>query len=266
VIIFIGAVIAVYPNWLWFRNLDFAPVFWTMIVAKFGLVAVIWSVMIVLLAVNLVIAQRLNPAGGQRSTAEFGGIPISGNTLDNLILAAILIVSFFIASRASEQWNMVLSFLNQQPFGTTDPIFNKDIAFYVFSLPFFMFVREQLLIMLLFAGLVTVIWYIRDGGVQFIGEVLLADDRPSSIPKVKIAEKVSNHLLVLAGIMVLLVALGYHLKVYGLLYSTQGPAFGASYTDVHVRIPVFRVLMVVSLLWSFFLIYNAENWKNLKTF
>ncbi|MGB9443004.1 MAG: UPF0182 family protein, partial [Desulfobacterales bacterium] len=172
VVIFLGAVIAVYPNWLWFRNLDFAPVFWTMVVAKFGLVAVIWLVMIVLLAINLFIAQRLNPAGRQRSAAEFGGIPISGNTLDNLILAAILVVSFFIASRASEQWNMVLSFLNQQPFGTTDPIFNKDIGFYVFSLPFYMFVREQLLIMLLFAGLVTVIWYIRDGGVQFIGEVI----------------------------------------------------------------------------------------------
>jgi hypothetical protein len=257
VIIFLGAVIAVYPNWLWFKNLDFAPVFWTMIVARFGLVAVIWFVMIVLLAVNLFIAQRLNPAGGQRSAAEFGGIPISGNTLDNLILAAILIVSFFIASRASEQWNMVLSFLNQQPFEKTDPIFSKDIGFYVFSLPFYMIVREQLLIMLLFAGLVTVIWYIRDGGVQFIGEVILADNRPSSMPKVKIAEKVSNHLLVLAGIMVLLVALGYHLKAYGLLYSTQGPAFGASYTDVQVRLPVFRVLMVVSVLWSLFLIYNA---------
>ena len=97
VIIFIGAVIAVYPNWLWFKNLDFAPVFWTMIVARFGLVAIIWFVMIVLLAANLFISQRLSPTGGQRSTAEFGGIPISGNTLDNLILAAILVVSLFIA-------------------------------------------------------------------------------------------------------------------------------------------------------------------------
>ncbi len=257
VVIFVGAVIAVYPNWLWFKNLDFASVFWTMIVGKFGLVAAVWFFMIVILAVNLYIAQRLNPAGGKRPTAEIGGFPISGATLDNIILAAILIVSFFIASRASEQWNMLLSFLNQQPFGTNDPIFNKDIGFYVFSLPFYMFIREQSLIMLLFAGLVTVIWYIKDGGVQFVGEVLLADDRPSSLPKVKIAEKVGNHLLVLAGIMVLLVAVGYHLKVYGLLYSTQGPAFGASYTDVHVRIPVFRVLMVISFLWSIFLIYNA---------
>jgi hypothetical protein len=57
------------------------------------------------------------------------------------------------------------------------------------------------------------------------------------------------------------VAIGFHLKAYGLLYSTQGPAFGASYTDVHVRIPVYRALMVISLLWSLFLIYNAFRLK-----
>ena len=257
VVICVGAIIAFYPNWLWFNNMAFASVFWAMIVGKFGLASSVWFCLIVLLAANLHIAQRLNPPGAKRPTAEIGGFPLSANMLDNLILAAILVVSFFIASRASEQWNMVLSFFNQQPFGSSDPIFGKDIGFYVFSLPFYLFVREQLLILLLFAGLVTVIWYIKDGGVQFIGEVLLADDRPSQIPKVKIAEKVSNHLLVLAAIMVLLVAWGYHLKVYGLLYSTQGPAFGASYTDIHVRIPVFRALMVISVLWSVFLIYNA---------
>jgi uncharacterized membrane protein (UPF0182 family) len=37
--------------------------------------------------------------------------------------------------------------------------------------------------------------------------------------------------------MVLLAAWGYHLKAYGLLYSTQGPAFGASYTDVNIKDP-----------------------------
>jgi uncharacterized membrane protein (UPF0182 family) len=193
----------------------------------------------------------------EQRSVEISGLPVSGKTLNNLILAAILIVSFVIASRASEQWNMALSYFNQQPFGNSDPLFNRDIGFYVFSLPFYMFVREQLLIMLLFAGLVTVIWYIKEGGVQFISEFLLAEDRPSSLPKVKIAEKVGNHLLVLAGIMVLLVAWGYYLKVYGLLYSTQGPAFGASYTDVNVKILAYRILIVMSFLWCLFLIYNA---------
>ena len=100
VVIFVGAVIAFYPNWLWFKNLDFSSVFWTMIVGRFGLVAAVWFFIIVILAVNLYIAQRLNPAGRQRPTAEIGGFPISGATLDNLILAAILIVSFFIRRHA----------------------------------------------------------------------------------------------------------------------------------------------------------------------
>lgn len=255
--ILVWAVIAVYPNWLWFKNLDFSSVFWTMIIARFGLVATIWLSMIVILTVNLYIAQRLNPADGQRPTTEIGGYPVSGHTVDNLILAAVLIVSFIIALRPSGQWNMILSFLNQQPFGTHDPIFNKDIGFYVFSMPFYMFVREQLLILFLFTGLVTVIWYIKDGGVQFVSEYLLADSRPGAFPKVKIAEHVANHLLALSAVMVLLVAWGYHLQVYDLLYSTQGPATGASYTDVQIRIPVFRILMAASALWCIILIYSA---------
>src|SRR5210317_724031 len=97
VVICIGAIIAFYPNWLWFNNMAFASVFWAMIVGKFGLAASVWFVMIVLLAVNLYIAQRLNPPGARRPTAEIGGFPISGNMLDNLILGASLVVSFFIA-------------------------------------------------------------------------------------------------------------------------------------------------------------------------
>ncbi len=30
VFILVGIIISIYPNWLWFGNLNFAPVFWTM--------------------------------------------------------------------------------------------------------------------------------------------------------------------------------------------------------------------------------------------
>jgi uncharacterized membrane protein (UPF0182 family) len=256
VLILLWVVISIYPDWLWFRNLNFAPVFWTMVLGKFGLAGVIWLAMIIILAVNLYAAQRFSPGDPQKTT-DIGGMPVSAGTLNIFILAGILIVSLVIASRGSAEWDMVLSYLNQQPFGSTDPIFTRDIGFYVFSLPFYAFVREQLLILFLFAGLVTLIWYIKDGGVQFIGEFLLAEEKPLSLPKISVSKKVGQHLLVLGGIIVLLIAWGYYLKAFGLLYSTQGPAFGASYTDINVRIPVYRVLMVISLLWGLFLVYNA---------
>ncbi|MBW2640293.1 MAG: UPF0182 family protein, partial [Deltaproteobacteria bacterium] len=28
--------ISIYPDWLWFENLGFSPVFWTMLLSKFG--------------------------------------------------------------------------------------------------------------------------------------------------------------------------------------------------------------------------------------
>jgi uncharacterized membrane protein (UPF0182 family) len=260
VIILVGIIISIYPNWLWFGNLNFAPVFWTMALGKYGVAAVIWFLMIITLSVNLYAAQRFHSESEQKIT-EIAGMPVSGRSLNTIILAAILIVSFIIASKGSVQWNMVLSYLNQQPFGSTDPVFGKDIGFYVFSLPFYQLVREQLLIVLLFAALVTVIWYIKDGGVQIIGELILAEDRPTSLPKVKVADKVGKHLLVLAGIMVLLAAWGYHLKAYGVLYSTQGPAFGASYTDVNIKIIAYRLLMIMSFLLCLFIIYNAFRLK-----
>ena len=260
VFILVGIIISIYPDWLWFGNLNFAPVFWTMALGKYGVAAVIWFLMIVTLSVNLYAAQRLHSKSEQKIT-EIAGMPVSGRSLNTLILAAIMIVSFIIASKGSEQWNMVLSYLNQQPFGSTDPVFGKDIGFYVFSLPFYLFVREQLMIILLFAALVTVIWYVKDGGIQIIGELVVAEDRPSSIPKVKVAAKIGKHLLVLAGILVLLAAWGFHLKAYGVLYSTQGPAFGASYTDVNIKVIAYRLLMVMSFLLCLYILYNAFRLK-----
>jgi uncharacterized membrane protein (UPF0182 family) len=260
VIIVVGIIISIYPNWLWFENLNLAPVFWTMALGEYGVAAMLWFLIIVTLALNLYAAQRLHSEGEQKIT-EIAGMPVSGKSLNTMILAAILIVSFFIASKGSVQWNMVLSFLNQQPFGSTDPVFGKDIGFYVFSLPFYLFVREQLLIILLFAALVTLIWYVKDGGIQIIGELVVAEDRPTSLPKVKVADNVGKHLLVLAGILVLLAAWGYHLKAYGVLYSTQGPAFGASFTDVNIKVMVYRILMVLSFLMCLFVIYNAFRLK-----
>jgi uncharacterized membrane protein (UPF0182 family) len=260
VLILAGITISIYPDWLWFGNLNFAPVFWTMVLGRYGVAAAIWLLMIITLSANLYAAQRFHREDEQKIT-EIAGMPVSGRSLNILILAAILVVSFIIASKGSVQWNMVLSYLEQQPFGKTDPIFGRDIGFYVFSLPFYLFVREQLLIILLFAALVALIWYVKGGGIQLIGELGLTEDGPAAIPKVKLADKVGKHLLVLAGVLILLFAWGYHLKAYEVLYSTQGPAFGASYTDVNIKILAYRILMGMSILLGFFIFFNAFKLK-----
>ncbi len=262
VLILLWLVISIYPDWLWFGNLTFSSVFWTMLLSRYGFGLIVWLVFILILSLNLYAAQRLNPenATEMRFKAEggyFSQLGLSGKSLHSLLIAFILLISLFIASKGSDQWDMALRYLYQQPFGSTDPIFNKDIGFYVFSLPFYLFIQNGLLIFLILAGLLTMGWYLKLGGLQIIGDLTPVEGKPIAVPKITIALKTKKHLIFLGGIIVLLLAWGYHLKAYKLLYSTQGPAFGASYTDVHIKLLAFNVLIFVSLAWALLLFLNS---------
>jgi hypothetical protein len=67
------------------------------------------------------------------------------------------------------------------------------------------------------------------------------------------------HLSVLAGVFVALKAWGYRLDRFDLLYSKTGPVMGASYTDVHVRLPMLRVLVVLAVVAVVLLLWNAKR-------
>jgi uncharacterized membrane protein (UPF0182 family) len=266
VVLLLWSGISIYPDYLWFENLGFSPVFWTMLLSKFGFGSLIWLLLILLISANLFAARRLNPGGGRgvvfkAADGYVSQLGLSGRALNTLLLAFLLLLSFMVASKGSYQWDMVLRFLKQQPFGNADPVFNKDIGFYIFCLPFYLFVRNGLLVLIVLAGLVTMGWYLKNGALQIEGDFSQAEGPPTSLPKITIAPGARKHLIFLGGIIVLLLAWGYHLKVYGLLYSTQGPAFGASYTDVHIKILAYRLLIVVSLGFSLVLFYNAFRFR-----
>ncbi len=264
VALLLWAVVSIYPEWLWFLNLNFWPVFWTMLLTKFVFGALIWLLLILIVSVNLYVAKRLTPDKGDGTGltdeggyfAQFG---ISANTLNIIFVAFILIVSFVIASKGADQWDMVLRYLYQEPFGHTDPIFEKDIGFYVFSLPFFNFIRDGLMLLVIFGGGLTVIWYLKDGALQIIGDLVQAEGKPPALPKIAISPKAKKHLIFLGGFIALLLAWGFHLKMYELLYSTQGPAFGASYTDVHIKAWVYKAMILVSLALAVVLFMNAAK-------
>ncbi len=262
ILILLFSGISIYPDWLWFQNLGFSPVFWTMLLTKFGFGLVVWVFLILIITVNLYIARRLSSGGGTWIVLRAGGayaspLGLSGNTLNLLFIAFILIVSFIIAANGADRWDLVLRYLYRQPFGSADPVFGRDIGFYVFVLPFYLLVRSGLLVLVVFTGALTIVWYFKNRSIQMIGEIVQAEGRPPSMPRIEVAPWVKKHLLFLGGIIVLLLSWGYHLKIYGLLYSTAGPAFGASYTDVHVKVWAFRLLIFVSLAFAVLLFVNA---------
>ena len=55
---------SIYPDWLWFESLGFSPVFWTMLMGKFGFGLMVWLFLTLIIGVNIYAANRLNPRVG----------------------------------------------------------------------------------------------------------------------------------------------------------------------------------------------------------
>ena len=78
--------------------------------------------------------------------------------------------------------------------------------------------------------------------------------RPSTPPRAAPAASSSlpsiglGHLSLFASAFFLLLAVHYRLAMYSLLTGQNGTVFGAGYTDIHVRLPAYWVLLVLTLL------------------
>ncbi|HEY1296886.1 MAG TPA: UPF0182 family protein [Chloroflexota bacterium] len=148
-----------------------------------------------------------------------------------LVPVGAILGGVIFAFAAAGQWQTLLGFLAQVPFGTSDPSFGQDIAFYVWTLPLLLAARDWLVAMLLVASAATVLIYAL--GIRVI--------QPPDEFQVS-ASAFSNHPL--SGSVVrqgsLLAAGGfvglgftYWLNNWLLVYSERGVVYGASATDVH---------------------------------
>lgn len=143
-----------------------------------------------------------------------------------------LLIGAFTGATAASQWPVVLQFLNKTPFGTTDPQFNLDLSFFVFDVPFWLFVVGVVETALVVAFLVTVLTGFLYGGFQFTGRQVV----------VSRALRVQASIIAVAYLAVLAVQFWFK-QFETLVTPSQGfVATGAGYTEVNVDIPGYQIL------------------------
>ena len=57
------------------------------------------------------------------------------------------------------------------------------------------------------------------------------------------------------AVVVLVIAWGWRLEMYEVLFSKRGVAYGATFTDVYVNLVVYRIMIVASIAVAVFLLY-----------
>ena len=236
----ISFLVSYYTDWLWFRSLEYDSVFWRIIRARFGSGMIFGAIAAIVVGVNLWIAGRVTQRA-VRVDDEPGGVLQSRKT--QVFIAAVLV--FILGNVGAGQWPVLLRYIYEQPFGAVDPIFEREVGFYVFLLPFYDFLSGFLIAALVLSALIAVVMYVSAGGIG-IREGLEVGERPMA------------HLSGLGGVFLLALAWKYRLKIYGLLYS-QGRFFGAGYVDVNVQIWAYWVMVIVFLATAVFLFLNVRK-------
>jgi hypothetical protein len=127
--------------------------------------------------------------------------------------------------RAARGWRVALQFLHPTPFGQADPIFQRDIGFYLFRLPLWQNLQTSLVGLVVWALLLGLTVYALKGEI-----------RPERGWKYFLTGEAKTHLCLLLAMLAGFLALGFWLDRFFLLYDEGGIIFGAGYTDVHARL------------------------------
>ena len=246
-----------YTDWLWFKEVGYEQVFIRSLTARSTITVVVGLVVFALLAGNLAIAFRsLRPWQFTVVTPE-GPRPL---TMDPtrfrpLVMLAAGLLGLLIGIYAGSLWDTWLSYVYATPFGTRDPILGYDVGFYVFTLPLLEILRTLLLVVVFVAGAGALVAYVLSGEVGL-----------DPLRGLLASRTAVRHLSILAAALLLVLGFGAWLQIPQLLTTSSGAVFGASYTDVHARIPALRVLSVASLICAALVLWQmrvARYWPSM---
>jgi uncharacterized protein len=234
-------------DWLWFKEVHFEPVFFTSLLWRTALFVAGAALGFGFVYGNVRIATAKLSGFPALFVDRGGGVRVDiSRFVPRLFLAGAIFVAFLTGLSASVLWMTLLMALHGAKVGVVDSLFGRDIGFYLFTLPAITAVLNTLVVLGVVSLIATAVVY----GLR--GELVLPPRKTSAGPGA------TRHLGALLAFLFIL--LGVRLWIVGaaeLLYSTTGPLLGASYTDVHVRLPAIHFSAIVSMIAAAAVIYGV---------
>jgi uncharacterized protein len=238
-------------DWLWFREIGFQTVYVTELLTKGSLFVGGALLAYFFITLNARIATRgvSKTPVLWRVSPELPPVDIA-RSLSKGILPLALIFAFIFGTSAASSWMDVLQITHRSSFGAVDPVFGREIGYYVFVLP-------ALASGLGFArGLVTLTLIISLVLHLLRGRVILPPQRIGFEPP---ADK--HIALLLVAFLALTAAHIWVVRIPELLYSTTGPLVGASYSDLHAKLPALHIIAATAVIGAGLVIYGMLRRK-----
>ncbi|MBN2008560.1 UPF0182 family protein [candidate division KSB1 bacterium] len=151
------------------------------------------------------------------------------------------------AAMSASNWGLILRYLNRVSTQLKDPIFGRDVSFYLFTLPFYDMLYKLLLLLAVVAfvaALSAIYLRIRNQAIQF--DISQIEETTSS--------RATSAVYISAAVLLFMLAFGKYLARFHLMFSHWGAVTGPGWTDVHVRLPAYLLTVIITVALGIFLL------------
>src|SRR6266511_3293355 len=148
-------------DWLWFSMIGYLDVFWTTIVAEAEVFFAVFLATAIILWVNGLLASRFARSPWTQRPADLewkrAGIATLPDVLEFMrhrlpwplvIAGGASVLAVLVAWGEVHNWDVFLRYFYQVPYGANDPLYDKDIGFYLFALPAYVVSKNWMLLTL----------------------------------------------------------------------------------------------------------------------
>lgn len=244
-----GALAGLYTDALWFGGLGYQRAYWTRLGITAGVRVVTAALGAGVVLLNLwIVGRHVGPVQLRR---RYGNLEIAEQVprryVLGIMIAAALLAGWWLSGIqfGSGDALRVFAWLRHASWGVVDPLFQRDVGFYVFTLPVLSRATTFLLLVAFWTVLLVVLGYVLVGALRW------RDGR------VEVEDSARVHLIVTFAALVLLLGVQYWIGRYDLLVSGSGIGGALGYTDVHARLPANRVMALLSVVAAGALLYGA---------
>lgn len=270
-------------NWMWFDSLGYEKVFWTKFLSQLEI-----GVPVFLAAMLLVRIYLKSLKKHYFIEVESHEIP-DEKRLNKISWGMSVVFGLLVGLTAgASTWMDFRQFANATSFGLKDPLFHLDISFYVFKLAFLTKANNIVLGIVVGVVIITLLYYgilitVRTPdmfewepeepeGPETSGENTIPFTRkyrkkPSekrtldlnNDNMIQLLHIASGKLTLLGIIFYLMVAMDFLMRQFDLLHVHTGAVYGAGFTDVNVKLWVYRLIMVLSIVGAVTLCHHMHR-------
>jgi uncharacterized membrane protein (UPF0182 family) len=244
----------------WFSSLGYDQYFWQRLLYRYAVFFVVALLFFIIFFLNFWIGSKYLGARTPSESKVNTGVRSRYQKLYERFQGRSLLVYFpltlalaiFVALPLFAQWERTLLYFVAPGAGINDPVYGKDISYYLFSLPIYLLLLRELLVafLIVLLGLILLYWL---------------ESRALSGANRHFRRGAKIHLNIVMLLVFLIGACYFILERHLLLYTNNHMPlfFGPGYVEMHVTLPLIWLCLLLLLAVAFSFIYFVNKRKGL---